>query len=66
VLIKEHLKHNCIIFNITGKVGDKYKVSIRVSEHCALNASDIAKQYGGGGHPKAAGCLMSEEQLQNL
>lgn len=66
VLIKEHPKHNCIIFNITGKVGDKYKVSIRVSEHCALNASDIAKQYGGGGHPKAAGCLMSEEQLQNL
>ena len=33
-----------------------YKVSLRSSEY--VNVSDICMMFGGGGHPKAAGCNM--------
>jgi len=35
---------------------DKYKVSMRSSNY--VNVSDICYIFGGGGHPKAAGCLI--------
>lgn len=35
---------------------DKYKVSMRSGNY--VNVSDICYIFGGGGHPKAAGCLI--------
>lgn len=35
---------------------EKYKVSMRSSNY--VNVSDICYIFGGGGHPKAAGCLI--------
>lgn len=34
-----------------------YKVSLRSNEY--VNVSDVAMRFGGGGHPKAAGCFVS-------
>ena len=36
---------------------DVYKVSLRSNEY--VNVSDICILFGGGGHPRAAGCLMA-------
>ena len=36
---------------------EKYKVSMRSTNN--INVSDICYIFGGGGHPKAAGCLIS-------
>ena len=36
--------------------GGKVRVSMRTSE--ALNAADLAKTFGGGGHARAAGCTL--------
>lgn len=36
---------------------DGYKVSFRTSER--VNASDLAANFGGGGHKRAAGCFIS-------
>ena len=36
---------------------DKYKVSMRSTNY--VNVSDVCYIFGGGGHPKAAGCLIS-------
>jgi oligoribonuclease NrnB/cAMP/cGMP phosphodiesterase (DHH superfamily) len=44
----------------------KYRVSIRVPEKSNIDANMIAKKYNGGGHKKAAGCRMSEEEFNNL
>ena len=35
---------------------DKYKVSMRSKNY--VNVSDLCYIFGGGGHPKAAGCLV--------
>ena len=35
---------------------DKYKVSMRSGN--TVNVSDICFLFGGGGHPRAAGCLI--------
>ena len=34
----------------------EYKVSLRSNEH--VNVAKVAKQFGGGGHVRAAGALM--------
>ena len=34
-----------------------YKVSMRSNEY--VNVSDVCLLFGGGGHPKAAGCLIT-------
>jgi nanoRNase/pAp phosphatase (c-di-AMP/oligoRNAs hydrolase) len=60
---------NCIVFQICYQQPDgKYKISIRVSEACDLDANKIAKSFdeGGGGHKKASGCDMTTEQINNL
>jgi len=44
----------------------KYKVSVRVPRDSEFDASAFCRQYGGNGHIKAAGCLMSEEEIQSL
>ena len=44
----------------------KYKISIRVPRESSFDASAFCRQYGGNGHIKAAGCLMSEEEIQAL
>lgn len=38
-------------------------VSLRCSEETQINAGEIAKQFGGGGHPKAAGFQVSHIEL---
>lgn len=45
---------------------EKYKISIRVPRESSFDASAFCRQYGGNGHIKAAGCLMSEEEIQAL
>lgn len=44
----------------------KYKISIRVPSESSFDASAFCRQYGGNGHIKAAGCMMSEEEIQSL
>ena len=44
----------------------KYKISLRVPENSKVDASKIARQFGGNGHEKAAGCLMTAEEFENL
>ena len=44
----------------------KYKISVRVPRESAFDASAFCRQYGGNGHIKAAGCLMSEEEINHL
>ena len=44
----------------------KYKISVRVPRESSFDASAFCRQYGGNGHIKAAGCLMSEEEIQSL
>lgn len=45
---------------------DKYKISVRVPRESSFDASAFCRQYGGNGHVKAAGCLMSEEEIHSL
>ena len=44
----------------------KYKISLRVPSDSNFDASAFCRQYGGNGHIKAAGCLMSEEEIYAL
>lgn len=44
----------------------KYKISFRVPEKSQVDASHIARQFGGNGHEKAAGCIMTLEEFDNL
>lgn len=46
------------------QMGDSFKVSLRSNYY--VNVSDIAMIYGGGGHPKAAGCKLkgTPEQIK--
>lgn len=44
----------------------KYKISFRVPERSKVDASQIARQFGGNGHEKAAGCIMTLEEFDNL
>lgn len=37
---------------------ETFKLSIRVAENYEFNASEFAKKFGGGGHIKAAGCVI--------
>lgn len=45
---------------------NKFKIALRVPEKSNVDASKIARQYGGNGHEKAAGCLMTAEEFENL
>ena len=44
----------------------KFQISLRVPETSNVDASAIARQYGGNGHIKAAGCIMTIEEFENL
>ena len=44
----------------------KYKISFRVPEKSQVDASHIARQFGGNGHEKAAGCIMTLQEFDNL
>ena len=43
-----------------------YSVSFRVPENSNVDASEIARHYGGNGHVKAAGCKMTLKQFENF
>lgn len=45
------------------KDGGKFKISVRTNGN--INASDFCSQFGGGGHPAAAGCTI-EGTLQEV
>lgn len=45
---------------------EKYKISVRVPRESSFDASAFCRQYGGNGHIKAAGCLMTEEEIKSL
>lgn len=44
----------------------KYRVSIRVGEQSDFDACAYAQKHEGGGHVKASGCMLSEEEINNL
>ncbi len=44
---------------IREKTADSHKVSIRTTKD--VDASEICKNFGGGGHKRAAGCLINED-----
>lgn len=46
--------------------GIHYKVEIRVPEKSNVDASEIARKYGGNGHVKAAGCIMTLDEFNAL
>lgn len=46
--------------------GIHYKISIRVPENSNVDASAIAREYGGNGHIKAAGCAMTIDEFKSL
>lgn len=48
---------------IGDKVGDKYKISLRVPRNGIFDASEFCRRFGGNGHIKAAGCLMSSNEI---
>lgn len=74
MLIKNHLDaHAADVFIITDdhvvksdENGDYYKISVRVPEKSTFNAAAFCRKFGGNGHVKAAGCLMTKEQIKNL
>lgn len=43
-----------------------FKASIRVSERSDFDASAFAREYSGGGHQKAAGCLFTVDEVLHL
>lgn len=43
-----------------------YKIAIRVPERSNVDASKIARKYGGNGHIKASGCVMTLDEFNNL
>lgn len=55
-----------ILVGILVKEKDKnlYKVSVRTDE--SINACHICEQFGGGGHPVAAGCTINDDSLENV
>lgn len=67
MLIKSHLDNYAadafLIVNPDPLPNGDYKVSVRVPEISNFDASAFCRQYGGNGHIKAAGCAMSEEQI---
>jgi phosphoesterase RecJ-like protein len=46
------------------KSGDKWKVSLR--SNAPVDASAFAKRFGGGGHNRAAGCVLSGENAEDI
>lgn len=46
--------------------GIHYKVEIRVPERSNIDASAIARQYGGNGHIKASGCIMTLDEFNSI
>ena len=66
--IMSHLLKNThdVFVCIVDKVEDKYKISLRVPYESKFDASEFCRRFGGNGHIKAAGCLMSEEEIQSL
>ena len=44
----------------------KYKIALRVPEKSNVDASEIARQFGGNGHEKAAGCIMTLDEFNNI
>lgn len=71
-LIKTNLdNHTADLFVIRGTRPlkdnpDKYSISFRVPENSNVDASEIARNYGGNGHVKAAGCKMTLDQFENF
>lgn len=69
MLIKSHLDNYAadafLIVNPDPLPNGDYKVSVRVPEISNFDASAFCRQYGGNGHIKAAGCAMSEEQINS-
>lgn len=45
---------------------NRYQISLRVPEKSNIDASAIARQFGGNGHVKAAGCTMTLDEFENL
>jgi phosphoesterase RecJ-like protein len=46
------------------KTGDKWKVSLR--SNAPVDAAAFAKKFGGGGHNRAAGCVLAGENAEDI
>lgn len=56
----EDVEVSIFIREVEDPRGKAFKVSLRSNDY--VNVSDICLIYGGGGHPRAAGCLMLGEK----
>lgn len=58
----------CVLFhtNRPGEVAMSFYCDPEILASKDINVSKIAMQYGGGGHPGAAGCSMSQEQFNEV
>jgi len=71
IVVKSHSDHGVgdffILFS-NGKKDDKgnYRVSIRVPESSDFSAKAFAEARFGGGYLKAAGCIISEEEMNAI
>lgn len=66
--IQSHLLNHThdVFVCIADETEGKYKISVRVPENSSFDASAFCRQYGGNGHIKAAGCLMTQEEIDAL
>lgn len=66
--LDNHTADLFILFHISPKVigSNLHKVELRVPERSNIDCSAIARQYGGGGHVKASGCSMTQEQFDAI
>ena len=70
ILVKDHCDA-CdgdffIIYSEDKKKDDMYTISIRVPDNSHFSAKAFAEAHGGGGHERAAGCSLCEDELSAI
>ena len=50
-----------IAISVRQKLDDRNTFKVSSRSNCEISVSDICALFGGGGHPKAAGCTVHAE-----
>lgn len=58
--IPRHIAGNKVALFFYGNTDNKNETRVSIRTRAPLNASALAKQFGGGGHTRAAGCTIHE------
>lgn len=56
----------CLLLNRHPRIADSFSCSIRVGAGSDFNACEFAMKHNGGGHVKAAGCVLSLDEFTKL